>query len=239
MPARHDRDPAAHLHGADAPAAEHPRLPPAQHAGGAGAHRCRARSTRSSTSTATPAAAPRRRRLAKLEGELDALNVRVMIAADNMSGDALQRAMALINASPTMKDRVRILTGIDFSNVGPGWAERAVKQLEADVAAGAVGIGEIGKGLGSPSRRPTARACASTTRRSTPSGRRRRASSCPCSSTPPIRRSSGSRSTYKNERWLELALFPNRRIRPTSSRASSSWMRSATTCSAHPRTPPS
>ena len=30
----------------------------------------------------------------------------------------------------------------------PGWAEKAVARLEADVAAGAVGIGEVGKGFG-------------------------------------------------------------------------------------------
>jgi len=34
-----------------------------------------------------------------------------------------------------MKDRVRVLAGIDFSNVGPGWADRAVKQLETFAAA--------------------------------------------------------------------------------------------------------
>ena len=84
----------------------------------------------------------------RLGASLDSLNVRVMVAADNMSGERLQRAVAVIQASPRMKDRVRVLAGINFNGVGPGWAERAVKQLEADVAAGAVGIGEIGKGLG-------------------------------------------------------------------------------------------
>ena len=38
-----------------------------------------------------------------------------------------------------MRDRVAFFTGIDFRDVGPGWAERAVANLEADVAAGAVG----------------------------------------------------------------------------------------------------
>ena len=41
-----------------------------------------------------------------------------------------------------------MLTGISFQGVGPGWAEKAVAQLEADIKAGAVGVGEIGKGLG-------------------------------------------------------------------------------------------
>src|SRR4051812_13258402 len=49
--------------------------------------------------------------LTTLVTALDSLNVRLMVAADNMSGDRLQKAMAVINASPTMKDRVRVLAG--------------------------------------------------------------------------------------------------------------------------------
>jgi predicted TIM-barrel fold metal-dependent hydrolase len=86
--------------------------------------------------------------LAQLAAALDSLNVRGMVAADNLSGERLRTAVAAIRASPKMKDRVRVFAGIDFRNVGPGWAEKAVKQLEEDVAAGAVGIGEISKSLG-------------------------------------------------------------------------------------------
>ena len=76
--------------------------------------------------------------LGRLGGELDALNVRLMVSAGNTSGEELRRVVATI-AATEMKTRVRVLTGIDFRNVGPGWAERAIAQLEADVAAGAVG----------------------------------------------------------------------------------------------------
>src|SRR6266576_725076 len=86
--------------------------------------------------------------LARLGADLDGLNVRMIIVANNVTGDDLKRTVATINASPAMKDRVRVLTGINFQNVGPGWAQRAVAQLEADVAAGAVGIGEIPKDFG-------------------------------------------------------------------------------------------
>ncbi len=147
----------------------------------------------------------------KMEGELDALNVRMMIAAENMSGERLQRAMALINASPTMKDRVRVLTGINFSNVGPGWAERAVKQLEADVAAGAVGVGEISKSFGLTIKKPD--------------GSRLRIDdpaldpiweACARLNLPVFIHTGDPQEfwqpiDYRNERWLELALFPNRR----------------------------
>ncbi|MGH7465923.1 MAG: hypothetical protein ACREK1_12155, partial [Longimicrobiales bacterium] len=86
--------------------------------------------------------------LARLEAAMDEIGLRVMIAASNIRGERLRQVLAGIRASPTMRDRVRVFTGIDFSDVGPGWAERAVAQLEADVAAGAVGIGEISKSLG-------------------------------------------------------------------------------------------
>ena len=92
--------------------------------------------------------------LATLGAALDSLNVRVMIAADNLSGDRLQRVVTAIRASPHMKDRVRVLAGIDFRNVGPGWAEKAIAQLQADLAAGAVGVGEISKSFGLTIRKP-------------------------------------------------------------------------------------
>ena len=37
---------------------------------------------------------------------------------------------------------------VDFRNVGPGWGAKAAAQLEADVKAGALGLGEISKDLG-------------------------------------------------------------------------------------------
>lgn len=84
-----------------------------------------------------------------LADHMDRLGLGMLVVADNLSGDRLKTAVALVAANPRMKDRVRILTGINFNGAGgPGWAEQVVKQLEADVAAGAVGIGEIGKGFG-------------------------------------------------------------------------------------------
>jgi len=74
-------------------------------------------------------------------------------AVHNTSGETLKRQLSLVKSSSRMKDRVRFLTGIDFREVGPGWAEKAGAQLEADAAAGAVGIGEIDKGLGLSARK--------------------------------------------------------------------------------------
>jgi uncharacterized protein len=142
---------------------------------------------------------------------LDGLNVRMMVSADNLSGDRLKSAIAAVHASAKMKDRVRILAGINFRGVGPGWAEKAIAQLEADVAAGAVGVGEIGKGLGlsitkadgsrlridDPELDPIWDACA---RLKLPVFIH---TADPSEFFHPI--------DYNNERWLELALFGDRR----------------------------
>jgi uncharacterized protein len=151
--------------------------------------------------------------LAGMVRSLDSINVRLMLAADDMSGDELKRAVAVIDGSP-YKDRVRVLAGIDFRNVGPGWAEKAIAQLEADVAAGAVGVGEISKGFGlsitkpdgsrlhldDPALDPIWDACA-----------RLRL---------PVFIHTGDPEEffrpldYTNERWLEQALFPRRHYDP-------------------------
>ena len=148
--------------------------------------------------------------LAGLGASLDALNVRMMVAANNMSGAQLQSAVAAIKSSPAMKDRVRVLTGISFQNVGPGWAEKAVAQLEADVAAGAVGVGEIGKGFG-----------LSTTK---PDGSRLQLDdpalkpiwdACARLKLPVFIHTADPQEFFRtvdltNERWLEQSLFPGR-----------------------------
>ena len=65
-----------------------------------------------------------RRRPGALVASLDALNVRLMVSADNMSGDRL-RARSRRSTERPYKDRVRVLAGVNFSGVGPGWAEKA------------------------------------------------------------------------------------------------------------------
>jgi predicted TIM-barrel fold metal-dependent hydrolase len=152
--------------------------------------------------------------LARLGAELDALNVRLMVDAGNTSGEALRRTVATIAASREMKDRVRVLTGIDFSGVGSGWAERAVAQLEADVAAGAVGIGEIGKALGQTIRK------ADGTRLTIDDPELDPIWAAAARLRLPVFIHTGDPQEfyqphdYRNERWLELALFPRRRIGP-------------------------
>ena len=153
--------------------------------------------------------------LKNLGASLDSLNVRVMIAADNMSGDRLKNAMTALQASPQMKDRVRVLAGVDFRNVGPGWAARAVEQLRADVAAGAVGIGEIGKGLGLSTRKADGSRLKIDDPELDPLWQEAGRLGIPVFiHTADPQEFFKPSIDFNNERWLELALFPNRRYPP-------------------------
>lgn len=149
--------------------------------------------------------------LTRLGNAIDSLNVRIMISADNMSGDRLKNTIANIRASNRMKDRVRVLAGINFQNVGPGWAERAVKQLEADVAAGAVGVGEIPKSLGLSIRKPDGTRLKIDDPELDPIW-----DACARLNLPVFIHTADPQEFFKpidmhNERWLELALFGDRR----------------------------
>jgi uncharacterized protein len=98
---------------------------------------------------------------------MDAMNMAVLV---NLSGRGFQRLeqpdgsfrfalrdrehlrRSVERAQAVAPGRFVIFTNVDFSGVGePGWAGRAVAELEADVAAGARGL-KIYKGLGMDAR---------------------------------------------------------------------------------------
>jgi len=149
--------------------------------------------------------------LATLGAALDSLNVRMMVSADNLSGERLKSTIASIRASEKMKDRARVLAGIDFRNVGPGWAEKAVAQLEADVAAGAVGVGEISKSFGLSIKKPDGSRLKIDDPELDPLW-----DACARLKLPVFIHTADPQEffqpiDYTNERWLELALFGDRR----------------------------
>ena len=149
--------------------------------------------------------------LGQLAKGLDAINVRLIVAADDVTGESLKNKVAQVQASPAMKDRVRILTGIDFGNVGPGWAEKAVAQLEADVAAGAVGIGEIPKSLGLTYKKADGTRLAIDDPVLDPIWDAAARLKLPVFIHTADPEQFWEALDYRNERWLELALFPSRR----------------------------
>ncbi|MEP7118957.1 MAG: amidohydrolase family protein, partial [Acidobacteriota bacterium] len=78
---------------------------------------------------------------------MDANNLRLLVNASGAQGDLLVQSIAALKASK-FQNRMVQFTDIDFRNVAPGWGVRAVAQLEADKKAGALGIGEISKAFG-------------------------------------------------------------------------------------------
>lgn len=144
--------------------------------------------------------------------QLDSINVRLMLVAGNVSGDRLTQGIALVNQSKTMKDRVRFLTGINFGGVGtPGWADKVVAQMEADKKAGAVGIGEVGKGFGLS----TKKADGSRLKLNDPELKPVWAAAARLKLPVFIHTADPQEFfrpvDYTNERWLEQSLFPERR----------------------------
>ncbi len=146
---------------------------------------------------------------------LDSLNLRVMVSANASSGERLTQQLAAIGASK-YRDRFVIFTGLNLRDVGPGSGARIAAQLEADVAAGAAGLGEIGKGFGLFARK----ADGSRLKLDDPeldaiweTAARLKIPvfihvGDPAEFFEPI--------DYHNERWLELALYPDRRYQSRS-----------------------
>ncbi|MHB1311389.1 MAG: amidohydrolase family protein [Gemmatimonadaceae bacterium] len=149
--------------------------------------------------------------LEEMGAQMDAMNLGMMVTANNTSGEALKRQQAVVQSSQKMKDRVRILAGIDFRNVGPGWAAKAVAQLEADVAAGAVGIGEIPKSLGLSYRKADGSRLKIDDPDLDPVWDAAARLKLPVFIHTADPQEFWQPIDYTNERWLELALFPGRR----------------------------
>jgi predicted TIM-barrel fold metal-dependent hydrolase len=148
--------------------------------------------------------------IASIIKHMDALNLRVYVSADSSSGERLVRTIAAINASPH-KDRFRVMAGIDFRNVGPGWADQAVKQLEADIKAGAVGVGEVGKGFGLDIRKRDGSRLRIDDPELDPVWQAFARLDVPAFIHTAEPQEFFQPLDYRNERWLELALFPSRR----------------------------
>ncbi|HSP17123.1 MAG TPA: amidohydrolase family protein [Thermoanaerobaculia bacterium] len=83
---------------------------------------------------------------AQIVKAMDAMNMAVMINLSGGSGELLRRRMVMLQGR--YPGRFMTFANIDFTGIDePGFGERAAKQLEADVRAGAQGL-KIFKNLG-------------------------------------------------------------------------------------------
>ncbi|UCC23885.1 MAG: amidohydrolase [Gemmatimonadales bacterium] len=142
---------------------------------------------------------------------MDELNLQVMVQARGSQGDRLRRQIEAVRESGH-EDRFVFFTTLDLRNVGPGSGARIAAQLEADVQAGAVGIGEISKGFGLFSTK------ADGTRLALDDPELDIVWETAGRLGIPVFIHTGDPAEFfephdlRNERWLEMAIFPNRQL---------------------------
>jgi predicted TIM-barrel fold metal-dependent hydrolase len=143
---------------------------------------------------------------------MDSLNLRVMVVPGGGRGGGGSYAETLATiAKAGHKNRFALWAGTSFSNVGPGWGVRAAARLAEDVKSGAIGLGEVGKNLGLRTRKPDG------TRLAVDDPELDALWAACAKLKVPAFVHLGEPSEffapldYNNERWLEMALFRDRR----------------------------
>ncbi|MBM3779431.1 MAG: amidohydrolase [Acidimicrobiia bacterium] len=142
---------------------------------------------------------------------MDRLNLRILVNASGTSGERLTRSVAALREGP-FPDRMVMFANVDFRGVGPGFGARAARQLEADVEAGAVGLGEISKGFGLMTRKADGTRLTLDDPELDPIWATAARLGIPVlihTADPP---EFFEPIDFANERFLELALYPNRRF---------------------------
>jgi predicted TIM-barrel fold metal-dependent hydrolase len=146
---------------------------------------------------------------------MDSLNLQVMVNANGSSGERLLSQIAAVKAS-RYRDRFVMFTTLDLREVGPGSGAKIAAQLEADIQAGAVGVGEIGKGFGLRARKTDG------TRLHLDDAELEPVWEAAARLKIPVFIHVGDPAEffepidYQNERWLELSLYPDRRYQDRS-----------------------
>jgi predicted TIM-barrel fold metal-dependent hydrolase len=151
--------------------------------------------------------------MATLAQQMDALNLGVLVNASGTSGDPLVRSVAAIRTSGHAT-RMVMFANISFRDVGPGFGERAARQLEADVAAGAVGLGEISKAFGLTARKSDGSRLTLDDDELDPIWQTAARLRIPVLIHTADPQEFFAPLDHQNERWLEMALFPERRYPP-------------------------
>ncbi len=140
---------------------------------------------------------------------MDALNLGVMVQARPSSGERLRRQIEAVRQAGHA-DRFVFFASLDLGNVGPGSGARIAAQLEEDVRAGAVGVGELMKSFGLTIRKADGSRLALDDPELDPVWQTAGRLGVPVFihvGDPP---EFFEPHDLENERWLEMALFPDR-----------------------------
>jgi predicted TIM-barrel fold metal-dependent hydrolase len=141
---------------------------------------------------------------------MEANNLRVLVNLSGSFGDRLHRGVEALRASK-FKDRMVLFANINFNQgVGPGFGAKAAKQLEDDIKAGAVGL-KIFKDLGMFVRKADGSRLPVDDPELDPIW-----AMCAQQNVPVLIHVAEPQAffdplDYTNERWLELALYADRR----------------------------
>jgi predicted TIM-barrel fold metal-dependent hydrolase len=141
---------------------------------------------------------------------MEANNLRLLVNLSGGSGERLRQGLQAIASSPH-KDRMVLFANVDFSGAGtPGWAAKAAAQLEADIKAGARGL-KIFKSLGLRDRKADGSRLKVDDPELDPLWE-----TCGRLGVPVLIHTAEPQEFFEpidfhNERWLELALYRDRR----------------------------
>ncbi len=147
--------------------------------------------------------------LSALVSDMDKINMAVMVNLSGGNGDDITAAMANINSN--YPNRFVLFANVDFDGVGtPGWAEKAVAQLEEDVKNGAKGL-KVYKSLGLRNNDISGKRLAIDDERLDPVWKK-----CGELGIPVLIHAADPKSFWdpmdsQNERWLELKTHPRRK----------------------------
>ena len=147
---------------------------------------------------------------ARVVASMDPLNLQLLVNLSGGSGDRLRRGLEAIQNSPH-PDRMVLFANVEFRDVGPGFGARAARQLEADIEAGAVGL-KIFKTLGLDARRADGTRLKVDDAELDPIWE-----TCARLDVSVLIHTADPSEFFQpldleNERWLELALFRDRRF---------------------------
>ena len=146
--------------------------------------------------------------VAQMVGEMDAMNMRLMVNLSGGQGRELVQAVATLKGR--YPKRFAVFANLDFAGIDePGWGERAAAQLAADVRNGAQGL-KIFKNLGMTVKDRGGRRVPADDPRLDPVWEK-----CAALGIPVLIHTAEPKSFFEprdrfNERWLELKQFPQR-----------------------------